>query len=55
VYLTKLNKLLADEQSLNAEFTTLNKDFLYKPALDEENLLRSQKIHVMYDRLAKIK
>jgi len=55
VYLTKLNKLLADEQRLNAEFTSLNKDFLYKPALDEENLLRSQKIHVMYDRLAKIR
>jgi hexosaminidase len=55
VYLTKLDKLLVDEQKLNAEFTALNQDFLYKSALDDENLLRSQKIHVMYNRLAKIK
>lgn len=55
VYLTKLDKLLADEQKLSAEFIALNKDFLYKSALDEENLLRSQKIHVLYNRLAKIK
>ncbi|WPU96367.1 beta-N-acetylhexosaminidase [Mucilaginibacter sabulilitoris] len=55
LYVLQLKKMLADEQRLNEEFTALNNDFLYPSAIDEENLLRSQKVHVLYNRLAKIK
>ncbi|SDP76555.1 Glycosyl hydrolase family 20, catalytic domain [Mucilaginibacter sp. OK268] len=55
LYILQLKKLLSNEQRLNDEFTALNKDFLYQSAIDEENLLRNQKIHVLYDRLAKQK
>jgi hexosaminidase len=54
-YVLQLKKLSADEQRLNEEFTDLNQDFLFKSSIDEENLLRSQKVHVLYDRLAKVK
>lgn len=54
-YVLQLKKLLAGEQRLNDEFTALNQDFLFKSSIDEENLLRSQKVHVLYDRLAKVK
>ncbi|MDB5150787.1 MAG: beta-N-acetylhexosaminidase, partial [Mucilaginibacter sp.] len=55
LYILQLKKLLSNEQRLNDEFNALNKDFLYQSAIDEENLLRNQKIHVLYDRLAKQK
>jgi hexosaminidase len=54
-YILQLQKLLSNEQRLNDEFTALNKDFLYPSAIDEENFLRNQKIHVLYDRLSKQK
>jgi long-subunit acyl-CoA synthetase (AMP-forming) len=54
-YVLQLKKLLSDEQRLNDEFTALNKDFLYKSSVYEENLLRSQKVRVLYNRLAKLK
>lgn len=54
-YALLLKKLLLQEQRLNDEFTALNQDFLFKSSIDEENLLRSQKVHVLYDRLAKVK
>jgi hexosaminidase len=54
-YAAKLKELLLNEQRLSDEFTALNSDFLYPASIAEENTLRSQKIHVLYDRLAKIK
>jgi hexosaminidase len=54
-YVLQLKKLLTQEQRLNDEFTALNQDFLFKSSIDEENLLRSQKVHVLCDRLAKVK
>ncbi|OOQ59785.1 beta-N-acetylhexosaminidase [Mucilaginibacter pedocola] len=54
-YAAKVKKLMADEHALSAEFNALNGGFIHPAAIAEENLLRSQKVHVMYDRLAKIK
>jgi hexosaminidase len=54
-YVLQLKNLLTNEQRLSDEFTALNQDFLFKSSIDEENLLRSQKVHVLYDRLAKVK
>ena len=54
-YVTQLKKLLSNEQKLNGEFAALNNDFLYPASIKEENVLRSQKIHILYDRLARIK
>jgi hexosaminidase len=55
VYVAQLKQLLSNEQKLNAEFALLNQDFLYPASITEENVLRSQKIHVLYDRLARIR
>ncbi len=54
-YASRLKKLLADEQKLSDELTALNSGFLYPAAIAEENTLRSQKINVLYNRLAKVK
>jgi hexosaminidase len=54
-YAAELKKLLENEQTLSNEFTALNGGFLYPSAITEENTLRSQRIHVLYDRLAKVK
>jgi hexosaminidase len=53
-YASALKKLLDNEQRLSSEFVALNGDFLYPSAIAEENTLRSQRIHILYDRLAKV-
>ncbi|WP_183561521.1 beta-N-acetylhexosaminidase [Mucilaginibacter sp. SP1R1] len=55
LYVAQLKTLLSNEQKLNEEFAALNGDFLNPASITEENVLRSQKIHVLYDRLARIK
>jgi hexosaminidase len=54
-YAALLNDLLGREQRLNTEFAVLNGGFLYPAGIAEENVLRSQRIHVLYDRLAKVR
>lgn len=54
-YAATLKKLLASEARLSNEFTALNSDSLYPAAITEENVLRSQKMHVLYNRLAKVR
>jgi hexosaminidase len=54
-YAAELKKLMTNEQRLSDEFTALNSGILYPAAIAEENNLRSQKIHVLYDRLAKLR
>lgn len=54
-YLTRLKALMNEEAELNERFTTLNKGALYPAAIAEENILRNQKIHILYNRLARIK
>jgi len=55
IYLTRLNALMNMEPDLNKRFGTLNQDVLYTAAIDEENNLRTQKIHNLYNRLSGIK
>ncbi|RFZ90991.1 beta-N-acetylhexosaminidase [Mucilaginibacter conchicola] len=54
-YAAKVKALLDDEPRLSKEFAELNGGFLHPGGVEEENILRSQKIRVLYDRLAKIK
>lgn len=54
-YLARLKALIKAEPALNERFATLNKDVLYPAAIAEENTLRNQKIHILYERLARIK
>ncbi|REE05874.1 family 20 glycosylhydrolase [Marinoscillum furvescens] len=53
--LSELDRILAEAKALDARFTELNKGFLYDSELQEQNELRVQQIHVLYDRLAKLK
>ena len=53
--LARLKALIDTEVVLNKRFITLNQDLLYSAAMDEENMLRNQKIHILYNRLARIK
>ncbi len=55
VYLTRLKALMNLEADLDKRFRTLNQDVLYTAAIDEENNLRTQKIHNLYNRLSGIK
>ena len=55
VYLTRLKELMNRESELDDRFRMLNQDLLYPAAIDEENNLRSQKIHNLYNRLSGIK
>jgi len=55
IYLTRLKALMNLEPGLDKRFRTLNQDVLYNAAIDEENNLRNQKIHNLYNRLAGIK
>ena len=55
IYLTRLKALMNLEPDLDNRFRTLNRDVLYNAAIDEENNLRNQKIHNLYNRLAEIK
>jgi hypothetical protein len=54
-YLARLKTLMNKEPALNKRFVVLNQDVLYPAAIDEENTLRNQKIHILYNRLAKIR
>jgi hexosaminidase len=53
--LTRLKALMNLESELDKRFRTLNQDVLYTAAIDEENNLRNQKIHNLYNRLSGIK
>ena len=55
IYLTRLKALMNLEPDLDKRFSTLNQDVLYPAAIDEENNLRNQKIHNLYNRLSGIK
>jgi hypothetical protein len=54
-YLNRLKTLMDEESELDKRFRILNKDVLYPAAIDEENNLRDQKIHNLYNRLSGIK
>jgi hexosaminidase len=54
-YLTRLKVLMNREAELDKRFRILNQDVLYRAAIDEENNLRNQKIHNLYNRLSGIK
>jgi hypothetical protein len=54
-YLARLKGLMDEEPELNNRFRILNQDLLYPAAIDEENNLRNQKIHNLYNRLSGIK
>ncbi|HET6999935.1 MAG TPA: hypothetical protein VFI33_01415, partial [Puia sp.] len=55
IYLTRLKALMNLEPELDKRFRTLNQNVLYPAAIDEENNLRNQKIHNLYNRLSGIK
>ncbi len=55
IYLTRLKALMNMEPDLDKRFRSLNQDVLYTAAIDEENNLRNQKIHNLYNRLSGIK
>jgi hypothetical protein len=55
IYLTRLKALMNLEPGLDKRFRTLNQDVLYTAAIDEENDLRNQKIHNLYNRFSGIK
>jgi hexosaminidase len=54
-YLARLKLLMSEEPDLNKRFIALNREVLNPAAMDEENQLRNQKIHLLYDRLARVK
>ena len=54
-YLIRLKALMYIERDLDDRFKELNHHMLYPAAIDEENKLRSQKIHNLYNRLSGIK
>jgi hypothetical protein len=54
-YLSRLKALMKMEPELDKRFRILNQDVLYTAAIDEENNLRNQKIHNLYNRLSGIK
>jgi hexosaminidase len=54
-YLMRLRALMDIERDLDKRFRILNQDVLYTAAIDEENNLRTQKIHNLYNRLSGIK
>ncbi len=55
IYLSRLKALMNQEPELDKRFRILNQDVLYAAAIDEENNLRTQKIHNLYNRLSGIK
>ena len=54
-YLTRLKSLMNKESELDNRFRILNQDVLYTAAINEENNLRNQKIHNLYNRLSGMK
>jgi hypothetical protein len=55
VYLARLKALINREPDLDKRFRVLNQDVLYPAAMDEESILRNQKIHILFNRLARMK
>jgi hypothetical protein len=55
ILLKELDVILREAKALNKKFIKLNKGFLYDSELKEQNELRVQSVHVLYDRLAKLK
>ncbi len=53
--LARLKKLMECEPDLDKRFIEMNQQTLYPAALAEENLLRNQKTHNLYDRLARVR
>jgi hypothetical protein len=53
--LNRLKALMHEESEIDKRFRILNQDLLYPAAIDEENNLRNQKIHNLYNRLSGIK
>lgn len=54
-YLARLKVLMNEEPDLNKRFIALNRDVLNPAAMNDENRLRNQKVHLLYERLAKVK
>ena len=54
-YLSRLKALMNMESEFDKRFRILNQDLLYPAAIEEENNLRTQKIHNLYNRLSGIK
>ena len=52
-YVGRLKELMKQEPQLNRRFTKMNQSLLYPAAIEEENDLRNQKIHILYDRLTR--
>ncbi|WP_199270241.1 family 20 glycosylhydrolase [Algibacter sp. L3A6] len=55
ILLKELDVILEDAKQLDKRFIALNKGFLYDAELEEQNKLRVQAVHTLYDRLAKLK
>jgi hypothetical protein len=53
--IARLGKLKSLELQLNQAFRQVNQSLLYPSALEEENILRNQKVHQLYERLARIR
>lgn len=53
--LEELNVIIEDSKVLGYRFFALNKGFLYDAELHEQNKLRVQQMHVLHNRLAKLK
>ncbi len=53
--LEDLNKILENAKGLDKRFLALNKGFLYDAEINEQNFLRTQQMHALHDRLAKLK
>ena len=54
-YFARLKLLMNEEPQLDKRFIALNKDVLYPAAMNQENVLRNQKINALYNRLARIR
>jgi hypothetical protein len=55
ILLEKLDQILENAKNLDKRFINLNKGFLYDSELKEQNEIRVQAVHVLYNRLSKLK
>ena len=55
VLLNKLDQILENAKSLDKRFIELNNGFLYDSELNEQNEIRVQAVHILHDRLSKLK
>ncbi|WP_299670414.1 family 20 glycosylhydrolase [uncultured Polaribacter sp.] len=55
ILVERLDAILKEAEVLNMRFINLNKGFLYDSELEEQNELRVQAVHVLRDRLVKLK